>query len=96
MLFIITAYDKPDSLPLRMATRPAHFEYARATGAVKLGGPFLDANGNMAGSMIVIEASDIAAAQTWAANDPYAKAGLFAGSDIRAWKPTYNECGAAL
>jgi len=45
MLFVITAMDKEDSLALRMATRATHFEYARATGVVKLGGPFLNANG---------------------------------------------------
>ncbi|MEY4872402.1 MAG: hypothetical protein RLZZ563_1732, partial [Pseudomonadota bacterium] len=29
---------------------------------------------------------DLAAAQDWAANDPYAKAGLFQSVDIREWK----------
>jgi uncharacterized protein YciI len=93
MLFVITAIDKPDSLALRMATRAAHFEYAKATGAIRLGGPFLDAKGEMAGSMIVCEAADLAAAKAWAANDPYAKAGLFASSDVRPWKVTFNPSG---
>ena len=96
MLFVLTAIDKPNSLALRSATRPAHFEYARATGAVKLGGPFLDAKGEMAGSLIIFEAADLDAAMKWAVNDPYAKAGLFAQSEIRPWKATFNECGAAL
>ena len=96
MLFIITAVDKPASLELRMATRQAHFEYVRRTSAVKLGGPFLDAEGRMAGSMIVLEAEDLAAARKWVAEDPYAEAGLFAQSDVRPWKATYNVCGAAL
>jgi uncharacterized protein YciI len=98
MLFTLVAIDKPDSLALRMATRTAHFEYARATGniKIKLGGPFLDAKGDMAGSLIVFEAADMEAARNWAANDPYAKAGLFAQSDIRPWKPTFNECGATF
>ena len=30
------------------------------------------------------------AAKRWHANDPYAKAGLFARSDIRPWKLTFN------
>ena len=96
MLFVLTAIDKPNSLAVRTATRPAHFEYARATDVVKLGGPFLDAKGEMAGSLIIFEAPDLDAALKWAANDPYAKAGLFAQSEIRPWKATYNECGAAL
>ena len=32
----------------------------------------------------------------WAANDPYAKAGLFAQSEVRPWKATYNVCNAEL
>jgi uncharacterized protein YciI len=90
MLFVLTAVDKENSLALRMETRNAHFEYAKATGVIRLGGPFLDAKGDMAGSMIVFEAADMEAAKQWAANDPYAKAGLFAKSDIRPWKLTFN------
>lgn len=90
MLFVLVAIDKENSLDLRMATRGAHFDYARATGVICLGGPFLDAQGDMAGSLIVFEAADLEAAKRWAAEDPYAKAGLFARSDIRPWKPTFN------
>ena len=96
MLFVITAIDKEASLSLRMATREAHFAYVKETGAVRLGGPFLDAHGEMAGSMIVIEAADLTAARIWAQNDPYAKAGLFASSDVRSWKATANFCEAKL
>jgi uncharacterized protein YciI len=96
MLFVITAIDKPNSLALRMATREAHFAYARKTDQVRLGGPFLDADGNMAGSMLILEAADLAAAKTWANDDPYARAGLFAQSDVRPWKMTFNACGATL
>ncbi|MEJ0042853.1 MAG: YciI family protein [Rhizomicrobium sp.] len=97
MLFIVTAIDKENSLALRLATRDAHFAYARESGgAIKLGGPFLDAKGEMAGSMIVFEAADLDAAKRWHAGDPYVKAGLFARSDVRPWKMTFNECGAKL
>jgi uncharacterized protein len=90
MLFVVTAIDKENSLPLRMAAREAHFEYARATNVIKLGGPFLDAKGDMAGSLIIFEADNIEAARAWHAGDPYVKAGLFARSDVRPWKPTFN------
>jgi hypothetical protein len=94
MLFVVTAIDKPNSLALRTATREAHFAYAKETGIIKLGGPFLDANGDMAGSLIIFDADDLETAQAWHANDPYVKAGLFAHSDVRAWKPTFNPIGA--
>jgi len=44
----------------------------------------------MAGSLIIFEAKGKEAARRWAAADPYAKAGLFARSEIRLWKPTFN------
>ena len=94
MLFIVTAIDNEDSLALRMATRDAHFAYARESGCVRLGGPFLDTKGDMAGSMIIFEAEDLTAARQWHANDPYVKAGLFAHSEVRPWKPTFNGCDA--
>ncbi|MEI9991005.1 MAG: YciI family protein [Rhizomicrobium sp.] len=96
MLFVVTAIDKENSLALRLATREAHFAYAQATGVIKLGGPFLDAKGEMAGSLLVFEAADLDAARHWHANDPYVKAGLFAQSEVRPWKMTFNECGAKL
>ncbi len=90
MLFTVIAYDKENSLALRMATREAHFAYARESNNIKLGGPFLDAKGDMAGSLIIFEAENIDAAKRWHANDPYVKAGLFAHSEVRPWKPTFN------
>ncbi|HSZ75701.1 MAG TPA: YciI family protein [Rhizomicrobium sp.] len=96
MLFVITAMDINDGGKLRAATRPAHFEYARDTGVIKLGGPFLDAEGNMIGSLIIMEAENLEAAQKWAANDPYAKAGVYAHYDLRPWKATVNPSGVTL
>ncbi|HEY1709063.1 MAG TPA: YciI family protein [Rhizomicrobium sp.] len=94
MLFVVMAKDKPDRLALRMATREAHFAYVKETGAVKLGGPFLDSKGDMAGSLIVIEAADFDAAKHWQQNDPYNKAGLFQSVDVQPWKATANFCEA--
>jgi uncharacterized protein YciI len=96
MLFVITALDRKNSHALRMATRPAHFDYARETGVVRLGGPFLDGNGDMIGSLMIIEARDLAAARAWQSNDPYAQAGLFAQAEVRPWKATANHCKAEL
>ena len=94
MLFVVIALDKENGLALRLATREAHFAYVRETGIVRLGGPFLDAQGNMKGSLIIFEADDIAAAKAWHAGDPYVKAGLFAASEVRPWKATFNSVEA--
>jgi uncharacterized protein YciI len=96
MLFVITNIDKENALALRMATREAHLAYLKETDAVRLGGPFLDAKGDMAGSLVILEAADLAAAKAWATNDPYAKAGLFQSSVVRPWKATANFCEAKL
>lgn len=95
MLFAITSLDKPDALALRMATREKHLAYG-AAGQLKLGGPFLDAQGNMIGSFIILEAETLEAAKSWAQNDPYALAGVFASIDVRPWRMTINKCGAAF
>jgi len=90
MLFALIAVDRKNSLQLRMATRETHFAWARETGKVVLGGPFLDGEGNMAGSLILFEADNPEAAQRWAEQDPYRTTGVFEGVEIKPWKPTYN------
>ena len=96
MLFVVIALDKENGLALRLATREAHFAYVRETGVVKLGGPFLDAKDDMKGSLIIFESEDLEAAKAWHANDPYVKAGLFATSEVRPWKATFNPIEAKL
>jgi hypothetical protein len=90
--FVLICIDKPNSLALRMATREAHFAYARSIpGAVRLAGPFLDGAGEMAGSLIIIEAADLAAAWAWHEADPYKLAGLFGRVEIQPWRATFGE-----
>ncbi|GAA4527882.1 YciI-like protein [Chelativorans composti] len=89
MLFTIISKDKPDSLDLRLQTRPSHLEYIKSLGdAVKLGGPFLDENGKPCGSLVIVEGDNIEGAREIASNDPYTKAGLFASTEISAWSWT--------
>jgi len=78
--------DKPGALQLRLDNRPAHVEHLKSSGVVELAGPFLDPHGNMTGSLIVLDVPDLAAAEAWAAADPYAQAGLFESVAIREWK----------
>ena len=89
MLFALICTDKPDSLDLRLRVRPDHVKYLESLGAVlKTAGPFTTDDGSPNGSLVIIEAAGRAAAKPIADNDPYAKAGLFASIDIRAWKWT--------
>ncbi|WP_299147497.1 YciI family protein [uncultured Tateyamaria sp.] len=86
MLFALMAWDKSGALDVRMKNRADHLAYLDATGVVRQAGPFLDADEQPCGSLIVLEVADLAAAQDWADNDPYAKAGLFRDVTITAWK----------
>ena len=78
--------DRPGALPIRQANRDAHLAYIAETGVVEMAGPFLDEAGEMCGSLIVLEVGDMAAAQAWADNDPYAKADLFESVSLQSWK----------
>ena len=86
MRFALMTKDKPGALQTRMDNREAHLAYIAETGVVEMAGPVLDDDGQMCGSLIVLEVADMAAAQAWAENDPYAKAGLFSEVTLRAWK----------
>lgn len=86
MDFAVICKDKPGALDIRIATREAHLAYIEKTGCVRMAGPFLDADGTMCGSLIVLDVEDLSAAQAWAAGDPYAAAGLFEDVSVQQWK----------
>ncbi len=85
MLIALIARDKDGALQTRLDNRAAHLGYIEETGVVAQAGPLLDGD-TMIGSLIILEVEDMAAAQAWADNDPYAKAGLFQSVDLIAWK----------
>lgn len=78
--------DKPGALQVRLDNRPAHLDHIRDSGVVEMAGPLLSATGEMCGSLLVLEVETLAQAQDWAANDPYALAGLFDSVQIIEWK----------
>ena len=85
MLIALMAYDKEGALDVRKANRDAHVAYLKASDVVVQAGPFLDENGEMCGSLIVLDVADMAAAQDWAAADPYKKADLFREVTLMPW-----------
>jgi hypothetical protein len=87
MLYLIHAFDKVDHLQTRMDNRPEHVEYLKSFGArLHAAGPTLNDNGEMNGSLVILDLADQAEAQNFAAGDPYAKAGLFEKVIIQPWK----------
>ncbi|MER9439012.1 YciI-like protein [Mesorhizobium sp. M0618] len=98
MLFAVICKDKPGSLQVRLDTRPEHIAFLEGLNGDKklaFAGPFLDAEGKPNGSLVVVEASDLAGAQALSAADPYAKAGLFESVEIRPWNWTFNQPAAS-
>ena len=86
MLYILICEDKPNSEALRQSVRPKHQAYLEPFD-IRFAGPMLSPdNTTMIGSMIVIDATDQTAAETFAAGDPYRQSGLFEKVTIRGFK----------
>ncbi|MEC8873243.1 MAG: YciI family protein [Actinomycetota bacterium] len=86
MHYAIHALDRSDAGDLRARTRPDHLAYL-AGFEVTFGGPLLDDDGQMCGSLIVLDVDTREAAEEFAAGDPYAVAGLFERVTITGFRP---------
>ncbi|MGH8041723.1 MAG: YciI family protein [Rudaea sp.] len=95
MWYAIHSFDNADSLARRMTARSAHLARLHAlrdAGRLLLAGPFpaIDAEdpgvAGYVGSLIVAEFPDLAAAQAWAAADPYAAAGVYRETNVRPFR----------
>lgn len=84
-LFAVICRDKPGRLEARLATREAHLAWLTGSGRVQLAGPFLQ-DGNPCGSLLIVEADDLAAARDWVGQDPYAAADVFAAVEVIEWR----------
>ncbi|NGY06168.1 YciI family protein [Solimonas terrae] len=91
MLYAILAHDAPDSLAGRRAHRPAHLErllVLQNQGRLVLAGPRprIDAadpgEAGFSGSLVVAEFESLQAAQAWAQDDPFMKAGVYQRIDV--------------
>jgi uncharacterized protein YciI len=74
MPFIINAPDYPDALERRMAARQSHLDALaglKAEGKVLYAAALLNDNGDMAGSVLVMDLPDRAAVDAWLTGEPY-------------------------
>ncbi len=96
MLFAIICTDKPDRLETRLAARDSHLSYLeRYIEKVVHAGPLLDMDGRLCGSLLVIDVADRAAAEGFAASDPYAKVELFESTVIRGFRTVFRDGAVA-
>lgn len=94
-LYAIVGDDVPDSLPLRLAARPAHLARLQALqgeGRLLLAGPFpaIDSPdpgpAGFTGSLIVAAFASLEDARAWADADPYIAAGVYARVAVKPFK----------
>lgn len=91
MHFVFQCFDKPGAADVRAANRPAHIAYLDShESRIVAAGPLLTEDGTgMIGSVLIVECDDRAAAEAFAAADPYTLAGLFERVEIRPWRKAY-------
>lgn len=95
MLYAIIAEDAPGALPRRLEARAAHLERLKAlqqAGRLVLAGPHpaIDAEdpgpAGFSGSLVVAEFASREAAIAWAAEDPYAAAGVYSKVTVKPFR----------
>lgn len=95
MLYAIIGEDVPNSLDKRLGARPAHIarlQQLKEEGRLILCGPFPAIDNNdpgpagFHGSLIVAEFDSLAAAERWAAVDPYIEAGVYTRVSVKPFK----------
>ena len=92
MDFILICKDKPDSAGLRQTLRGPHLEFiSDKQHLFKFGGPLLDDQGRMQGSLMIISFPDRAALDAYLAKDPYFTGGLFESVTIHATRQIVPE-----
>jgi uncharacterized protein len=95
MLYAIISTDAPDSLPKRKVARPAHLarvETLVREGKLVIAGPHpaIDTpdpgEAGFTGSLIIAEFDSLEAARTWAEDDPYVHAGVYASVLVKPFR----------
>ena len=100
MLYAIIATDVENSLTNRLAARPAHLErlqFLQKQGRLIIAGPHpaIDSEdpgeAGFTGSLIVAEFESLQDAQSWAQEDPYQAAGVYAEVIVRPFKKVFPQ-----
>lgn len=87
MFYVLRCLDKPDSLDLRLQSRPDHLAHIdRHLDHVLSAGALLGADDKPIGSLLIVDFDDRAAVDRFLADDPYGKAGLFAEVEVTPWR----------
>lgn len=90
--FIVTAHDDaadPFSLERRMQIRPGHLQGAarlKASNNFIFGGAFLNENGQMAGSVMIVQFETEEELQEWLRNEPYVTGKVWHSIEVKPFR----------
>lgn len=91
MPFVVQYLDRADTGELRAKFREAHIAYRKSLGrGMLLAGPLLSGDGAPIGSLVILEAESLAAAQQIAHADPYVAAGVFREINVYGYRIMAN------
>jgi hypothetical protein len=87
VVYVFRLLDKPAAAALRDAVRPAHKAYlSQVAERVAFAGPLVaDDGAAMVGSLLAIDFDSREAAMAWLADEPFTRAGLYAGTEVHAF-----------
>ena len=87
MVYVFRLLDRPGAGALRDAVRPAHKAYlAGVADRIAFAGPLVADDGvAMIGSLLAIDFASREAALAWLADEPFTRAGLYAGTELHAF-----------
>jgi uncharacterized protein YciI len=90
MPFAILTRDKPGHDKLRAEKRDEHIRYLIShQDRMMVGGAILEDGGRAYGGVIIFNTEDRAEAERFAANDPFARAGLFESVTVTRWRKAF-------
>ncbi|SHK11312.1 hypothetical protein SAMN02745194_04197 [Roseomonas rosea] len=90
MTYLVLTLDKPGHRAVRDAHRADHYAYLIEHQArILAGGGLQDEEGGFIGGATLVEVETLAEAESFAAGDPLAKAGLFAEVKVLRWKKAF-------
>lgn len=89
--YVIIARDgtDADALPRRMASRPAHLagvKELKANGNYHIGGAILNDEGNMCGSVMILQFETEEQFQSWYNNEPYIQSGTWQSIEVQPFR----------
>lgn len=91
-LFVYQGFDGPRGIELRKTVRERHLAHLQGlvdAGRIRFAGPLFDDDGAPCGSLVVLEAPDLAAAREIAENDPYLLEGVFERVEVRGTRAVF-------